>query len=434
MLYWLMSHEALQLRVVRAIREARTPLAPRPPRAAAQGEGGLPAPLKIEGRTATITVTGVLTPTPDMMAEYYGEPNTTYSDLQDSLRASLADRNVREIVWSIDSPGGSVDGLFGLLDAIENAREAGAKPMRVEAVNAHSAAYGIAAAVGKPIIATSRMASFGSVGVATSGFIQGGICGTVVDLTNTDAPEKRPDLSKPEGKAVVVSYLDQLAEEFMGSIARGRGVSVDAVRAGYGRGSSMLAGAALNAGLIDEITDPRANVRTDLTDAPTQGTVAGSMATVPPVEPPAPVAPEPQPTPVALAPVVAPVPSLSDEERAELAAFRAEREAKNTAERRELITDLVRLGAETPATAWQNDAPVDRLASEPLASLRSRVEALRVAKPKAAEPRPPVASDTDDLSDAERARLEKITDAKHRERYLANCRERAAARATTRRK
>lgn len=52
-------------------------------------------------------------------------------------------------------------------------------------------------------------------------------------------------------------------------------------------------------------------------------------------------------------------------------------------ERRGLVADLVKIGAETPATAWQSvdaegDArqPVKRLADEPIAELRSRVKAL----------------------------------------------------------
>lgn len=370
---------------------------------------------------------GVLTPAPDMMAEYYGEPNTTYADLRDSLRTALASSAVREIVWSIDSPGGSVDGLFALLDEIEGAREASIKPMRVEATNAHSAAYGIAAAVGN-ITATSRMASFGSVGVATSGFIQGGICGTVVDMTNTDSPEKRPNLATDEGRAVVVKYLDQLAAEFTGTIARGRGVTPDAVREGYGRGSSMLARAAKEAGLIDVIDDPRSDVRTDLTDAPTQGTVAGSM----PTEASAPAqveTPDPAPAPVPNIPA-APVPQaaapaapttyvVDAEEYAELQAFRATKVAAAAADRRALITELVALGAETPATAWVNDAAAPRLASEPLDSLCARVEALRAAKPVAAAIRPPAADGAEALTDFERRDADKIKDPEARARFVA---------------
>jgi ClpP class serine protease len=198
-LHWLLSHEALQVRMVRAIREARTPLtakAPEPkPRA---GAGGLPSVFAFDGATATISVRGVLTPVPDAEAAWFDEPNTVYGDLQESLRIAASDPRVRDIVWDIDSPGGAVDGLFGLLDDIGEARASGVK-MSVVADNAHSAAYGIAAAVGN-ITARSRMSSFGSVGVATSGFISGGICGTVVDIASSELRRSDPTCRRPKAR------------------------------------------------------------------------------------------------------------------------------------------------------------------------------------------------------------------------------------------
>src|SRR5262245_58379695 len=150
--YWLLSGEALQ---ARAARELRGPMFARSSRAP---EPSMPALYETKDGVATIRVEGVLTPTPDMHSQWYGEANTTYRDMQDALTAVLSDDSVSEIVWSIDSPGGAVDGLFELLDDIERARLSGGKPMRAVAQNAHSAAYGIAAAVGH-ITARSRMSS-----------------------------------------------------------------------------------------------------------------------------------------------------------------------------------------------------------------------------------------------------------------------------------
>ncbi len=53
--------------------------------------------------------------------------------------------------------------------------------------------------------------------------------------------------------------------------------------------------------------------------------------------------------------------------------------------RRELVAELVQLGVDTPATAWQGNAekrnPAKRLMSEPIAELRARVESLRATRP-----------------------------------------------------
>lgn len=52
-------------------------------------------------------------------------------------------------------------------------------------------------------------------------------------------------------------------------------------------------------------------------------------------------------------------------------------------ERRKLVGELVKLGAETPATAWSDDdgsVPCKRLANEPIAELRERVKKLSSAR------------------------------------------------------
>jgi phage I-like protein len=52
-------------------------------------------------------------------------------------------------------------------------------------------------------------------------------------------------------------------------------------------------------------------------------------------------------------------------------------------ERKTLVGKLVKLGAETPATAWKDGAPCARLTAEPIADLRLRVVELSKAKPAA---------------------------------------------------
>lgn len=88
------------------------------------------------------------------------------------------------------------------------------------------------------------------------------------------------------------------------------------------------------------------------------------------------------------------------------------RAAQLSAVRRGLIATLVQLGAETPATAWEDSAkqvPVKRLADESVESLRSRVVALR-ARGNGAPPAPPKA-DAPDLTVLEQRELSKMTPA-----------------------
>jgi ClpP class serine protease len=207
--------------------------------------------MTIAGSVAEIRVEGVLTKRPDFWSMLLGGGNTTYSSIRNALAIAATDPTVKSVVLAIDSPGGSVDGLFETLDAIAAMRATGAKPIRVRADFATSAAYGIAAAAGA-IEATSRAATFGSIGTAVSYYVDP----DVVTLTNTDSPDKRPDVTTAEGKAVVVKYLDQVNAEFVRAIAAGRGVEASAVTETYGRGALVTAPSAQRLGMIDKISTP----------------------------------------------------------------------------------------------------------------------------------------------------------------------------------
>lgn len=103
----------------------------------------------------------------------------------------------------------------------------------------------------------------------------------------------------------------------------------------------------------------------------------------------------------------------------------SDREAVELEERRGHIATLIKLGYETPALAWEGDAkarkPVKRLASEPIADLRSRVEVLSKT-PRATAERPSVATgSTRVLSAATKAKIKKLglTEAEFHERHAA---------------
>jgi ClpP class serine protease len=219
--------------------------------AEAAARDGKPRNLTFAGSTAEIRVEGVLTKRADFWAWLLGMGNTTYTSIREALAIAENERSVKSIVLGVDSPGGNVDGLFETLDAIAAHRASSSKPLRVRAENAQSAAYGIAAAAG-PIEAVSRAASFGSIGTAVSFLVDP----DVVTLTNTDSPDKRPDVTTPEGKAVVVKYLDQINAEFVRAIARGREVAPKRVTETFGRGASFTAPGALELGMIDKISTP----------------------------------------------------------------------------------------------------------------------------------------------------------------------------------
>lgn len=256
MSYWLLEPSTFQ--ALQAARRDAAALSARAEEYIARVESRdvkAPSNLIIAGSTAEIRVEGVLTKRPDFFALFFGGGNTTYADIRASLAMAETDPAVKDVVLHIDSPGGSVDGFFDTLDQLANFRANSGKKIRVRADQAQSAAYGLAAVAGN-IEAVGRGSTFGSIGTAVSYWVTD----SIVELTNSDSPDKRPDLRTEEGKAVVVKYLDQLSEEFMRSIAQGRGVDLETVRTDFGRGASMTAVHAKRLGLIDKIltTAPRA--------------------------------------------------------------------------------------------------------------------------------------------------------------------------------
>lgn len=201
--------------------------------------------LTTAGNIAQIDVSGVLTDSPDIFARIFGGGNTTYGEVIAALASADADPEITEAVLAIDSPGGTVDGLFDTLAAVQ----AFSKPIKAVVSNvAASAAFALAAQA-DTIEATNPMARFGSVGVAMTIFVSD----HEVTITSTDAPRKRPDVTTPEGVEMVREELDGLHNVFAEGIATGRGTDVDTVNAKFGQGATLVAADALKRGMIDRV-------------------------------------------------------------------------------------------------------------------------------------------------------------------------------------
>lgn len=211
------------------------------------------------GKTAEIRVEGVLTKNRDILAWLFYGANTSYREILDSFVLAERDPNVKSIELYVDSPGGQVDGLFDVLGALQGS----SKPIKVRVACACSAAYAIAAAPGGKIEATGPSASVGSIGVVVSYFNDEAL----IDITSTNAPNKRPDITTDEGKAVVREHLDAIHELFVDAIAEGRSaagsdrVTAKDINETYGRGSVLLAKAAKQRGMIDSIANPKQGAR-----------------------------------------------------------------------------------------------------------------------------------------------------------------------------
>lgn len=202
--------------------------------------------MTIEGGVATIEINGVLRNT--------GNPwwGTGYPDITDAIDRAEADIDVESIDFKVNSPGGMVSGLFDLTDRMAEIT----KPTRSLVSNlAASAAYAIVSQTDE-IVATNRVATFGSIGIVQTFYVWD----DEVTITSTNAPNKAPDPKTASGKKAIQSHLDALHKLFVDAISDGRtrageSVSVDDVNSNFGRGGVFLAEEAVKRGMADKLDD-----------------------------------------------------------------------------------------------------------------------------------------------------------------------------------
>lgn len=201
--------------------------------------------LSVSGDTARITISGVMTKSPNFMAMLFGGGNVTYPEIIAAFSSAEQNPAVKRIEMVVDSPGGQLDGLFEAVAALE-ARK---KPLKALVRNqAASAAYALVAQADE-IVAVNRAARVGSVGIVVSLDADP----RAVSVTSTAAPKKRPDPTTEEGVAVIREELDALHQLFAESIAAGRETTVEKVNATFGQGGVLLADEALKRGMIDSV-------------------------------------------------------------------------------------------------------------------------------------------------------------------------------------
>lgn len=199
------------------------------------------------GRTARISVSGMLTNSPNWFAVIFGGGNTLYPEVIKAIAMAEQDSEVDEIEMYFDTPGGSVAGLFDTVAAIQSAK----KPVKAVIGNQAASAGYILASVADEVVAVNRASSVGSFGVAID--MSFSTDEELVSITNTESPDKRPDMKTAEGQAVVRKHLDALYDLFADSVATARGVTVEKMNQDFGRGAMFLAEEAVKRGMIDRV-------------------------------------------------------------------------------------------------------------------------------------------------------------------------------------
>jgi len=168
---------------------------------------------------------------------------TSIQDLTSEYKALLADPRVERINMIVDSPGGSVKGVSDFAQLISES------PKLVTAFNLGlmaSAAYWISSGASR--IYSVDTGEIGSIGVVARPAKRKDDV-----IVSSQSPDKWPDPSKPEGRAVVQTQIDDIASVMIDFIAQRRSVDPGQVVSSFGRGATMIASKALGANMIDGI-------------------------------------------------------------------------------------------------------------------------------------------------------------------------------------
>jgi signal peptide peptidase SppA len=221
-----------------------------------QARIGEPAPATASksGVVAVLPLRGVIAHRLGSMDEASGGIST--ERFAAMFRQVLADDQVGTIVFDCDSPGGTIPGVQELAAEIFAAR---GKKRLVAVANSlmASAAYWIASQADE--IVSIPSGTIGSIGVFTAhqdlskALEQEGVKVTLVSAGKYKTEGNPFEPLTPEALQFLQDRVDAAYGQFAKDVARGRGVSVSAVTAGYGEGRALPAKDALAAGLIDRI-------------------------------------------------------------------------------------------------------------------------------------------------------------------------------------
>ena len=201
---------------------------------------------------ALLPVVGPIVPRSNMFSRVSGM--TSIDTLAQDFNIALESDEIDTIILNMDSPGGEITGVAEFANMVYSAREKKKILTYVYGMSA-SAGYWIASAASE--IVTSPTGESGSIGVVAAytsnreAEEKKGI--KRVEIVSSQSPNKRLDLETNSGRAQVQSIVDELANVFIGAVARNRGVKTADVAERFGRGGTFVGASSIEAGLTDNL-------------------------------------------------------------------------------------------------------------------------------------------------------------------------------------
>lgn len=235
---------------------------------AALASGKLPEPPQLEaeitptpgavGSVGILPIVGTLVPRGDQFSMFFGE--APVDRLTAKFNQLVAAPDVKTILLWIDSPGGMVQGIQEFADVIFAARSA-KRIVAIANYTAASAAYWLGSQAHEFIVAPSGWV--GSIGAYflhldwSKAYELAGVKATLIKSADGKGEFSDFQPLSAEDTARLQAMVEESHDLFIKAVARGRGVSANQVRNGFGdpamRGRVYTATEAQKAGVVDRI-------------------------------------------------------------------------------------------------------------------------------------------------------------------------------------
>lgn len=214
---------------------------------ASKVDGGVA--LSRRGPVALIDVSGPIFRYADVFTEVSAATST--ETIATDFNAAMNDPTVGAVIFTFDSPGGQASGINELANMIHDAR--GGKPIGAYIGGmAGSAAYWIASAVDLGLLWIDATGFAGSIGARVSAK-KPSAQSSSVEVVSQKSPKKAFDPTTEDGRAELQKQANDLAQVFIDTVARNRGVPSATVEADFGQGRMVMGQEAVDAGLADQV-------------------------------------------------------------------------------------------------------------------------------------------------------------------------------------
>lgn len=206
------------------------------------------------GVVAVIPIRGVISQRINLMSQISG--GTSIEKLTATYRSAMADPSVKAVIFDVDSPGGTVEGVPELAEEIQKSRGQ-KKTVAVANSMAGSAAYWLASAADELVVIPSGQV--GSIGVfmahedLSKALETEGVKVSLISAGRYKTEGNPYEPLSDEARAALQAKVDSFYEMFVKNVARGRGVSQAAVRDGFGQGRMLVATDALKERMVDRV-------------------------------------------------------------------------------------------------------------------------------------------------------------------------------------